>query len=270
VKQAIGSDKDQQQSDSTEVTDENNTIAEQEFTKVSFCSVDSMYRISASYPTFDNSSLNDSILAYIDESFRGYREALAACKDAQKAFQQVGQASWESMKAEVDEVKNGWEVEEGEEFPDYLFNWEFDADISVETIQPRYITFADNGYQYQGGAHGIGWESGTTFDRQTGCRVGSEQLLKNTSGQAFQKLLRKKLTEYFDCEDDNLKDELFFDPDEQTIPNGNVYLSKDVLVMQYQSYEIAAYAMGRPSATFTFQEIKPFLTDLGLRLIGEK
>ena len=269
AKQAAGSDAP---SDSTEVTDENNVQAGQEFTKVDFCSVDSILKISADYPVFaDNDVLNDSILTYVDATFRGYRQALASGKDAQKAFAELGQAQWESMKEEIEGMKSEFlsNAEEGEEMPDFMFNWEYEESIAVETIQERFVTMMNVGYQYQGGAHGISWEIGATFDRTTGKRADHEQLLKNTSGKSFQDLLKVKLAEDFECEVDALKDCLFFDPDEQEIPIGNTYLSNGKLVIQYESYEIAPYVYGHPSALFTFKEVKPYLSALGLRLTGQ-
>lgn len=269
-KQAAGSDA--QSTDSTEVTEENNTIAEQEFTKVDFCSVDSTLKLSADYPVFaDNDVLNDSILTYIDNNFRGYREALASGKVAQQAFTELGQAQWESMREEIEGLKSEFlsNAEEDEEMPDFMFNWEYEESVSVEVIHPRYVTLMNIGYQYQGGAHGISWEIGATFDRKTGKKADHEELLVNTDGKAFQDLLKVKLAEDFECEVDGLKDCLFFNPEEQAIPIGNTYLSKGKLVIQYESYEIAPYVYGHPSALFTFQEIKPFLSKLGLYLTGQ-
>ena len=273
VKQALGFDKDQQLSDSTEVTDENNTIAEQELTKVSFCSVDSIVRLSAQIPKFDNDVLNDSVWAYITMNFSNLEEAYAKNHDVKAAFEEAGKQYWEGMSAEIEGMKEEVRsnMEEGDEFPDYMFNWEYSNDIIIEDVTDTYVTFVDDGYQYQGGAHGIGWLVGATFDKQTGKRLNAENILKDPDGAGFQQLLKDGLTEYFSetCDEEGceLKDCLFDDPDEVTIPVGNMRIYKGTFIIQYQSYEIAAYVYGKPVVILTFDQIKPFLTEEGLKYI---
>ena len=263
VRQAIGSDK--QMSDSTEVTDENNAKAEPELTKVSFCSVDSMVQLSAEIPHFEDNRLNDSILAYLDRNFNGYNDLYKQYNDAEKAFKKGGEKRWNKLKSEIEELRSEWD--EGDEIPDYVFQWEYTDEVVVEEINENYVTFVNTGYEYQGGAHGISWINGTTLDRQTGSVV-TEKILKDTNSQAFQNLLKEKLGEYF--ENDDLESILFNNPNEQDIPVGNIRIYKGTIIIQYQSYEIAPYAAGLPVATITFDEIKPFLTSEGLRLTGMK
>jgi hypothetical protein len=152
-----------------------------------------------------------------------------------------------------------------------MFNWEYSNDIILEDVTDTYVTFVDDGYQYQGGAHGIGWLVGATFDKQTGKRLNAENILKDPDGAGFQQLLKDGLTEYFSetCDEEGceLKDCLFDDPNEVTIPVGNMRIYKGTFIIQYQSYEIAAYVYGKPVVILTFDQIKPFLTEEGLKYI---
>ena len=220
VKQALGFDKDQQLSDSTEVTDENNTIAEQELTKVSFCSVDSIVRLSAQIPKFDNDVLNDSVWAYITMNFSNLEEAYAKNHDVKAAFEEAGKQYWEGMSAEIEGMKE---------------------------------------------------EVRSNMEEGTGKRLNAENILKDPDGAGFQQLLKDGLTEYFSetCDEEGceLKDCLFDDPDEVTIPVGNMRIYKGTFIIQYQSYEIAAYVYGKPVVILTFDQIKPFLTEEGLKYI---
>lgn len=268
VKEALGFNKEvnEQLSEASEdKTEKNNDKAEQELMKVSFCSVDSMVQLNAEIPYFEDSRLNDSILAYMDRNFKGYRDLYKQYNDADKAFKKSGEKHWNKLKEEIEELRNEWD--EGDEIPDYVFQWEYTDEIIVEDINDNYVTFVNSGYEYQGGAHGSSWLNGTTLDRETGSVV-TEKILKNTSSQAFQNLIKEKLAEYF--ENDDLESILFSNPNEQEIPVGNIRLYRGTIIIQYQQYELAPYAYGLPVVTFTFEEIKPFLTAEGLRLTGMK
>lgn len=264
--------KNTMQQASARVTEmENSEEAEQQLTKVSYCSPDSMVQLSAEIPVYaDNDLLNDSILAYIDKNFRGFAEAYAVNHDAQGSFKSGGEALWAQLQSEIADLKA--EFEEGDEIPDYVTNWSYEDAIELEDATDNYVTFVSHGYEYQGGAHGISWVVGATLNKQTGRTIGQE-ILKDTDSAGFQTLLKKGLEEYFGdvCDDMNtsLSDWLFINPDEETIPIPNMRIYKGTFIFQYQSYEIAPYAYGMPAVILTFDQIKPYLTSEGLRLIGE-
>ena len=137
-------------------------LAEQGLTEVSFCSVDSIVRLSAQIPKFDNDVLNDSIWTYMEKNFSNLEEAYAKSHDVKAAFEEAGKQYWEGMSAEIEGMKEEVRsnMEEGDEFPDYMFNWEYSNEIIIEEVTDTYVTFVEDGYQYQGGAHGIGWVVG--------------------------------------------------------------------------------------------------------------
>jgi len=245
-------------------------VSQQQSAKVSYCSPDSMVNISAEIQTFDNNPvLNDSILEFIEQNFRGFKDYYASSGDAQDAFAKAGEGLWKTLKAEIAEMRAGMEADNEEELPDHLFAWEYQDELTVEDITDKYITYINSGYEYQGGAHGMSWAVGTTFNRATG-KIVTGAVLKDTESAGFQTLLREGLEKHFENEDGEamaLSDILFSDPDEEPIPVGNIRFTKGTVVIQYQQYEIAPYAFGMPGAVLTFDQVKPYLTAEGLQLI---
>jgi hypothetical protein len=249
-----------------------NNQAGQRFINVNFCSADSMVVLSADIPLANEGSLTDSVFAYIDQCFEGFADAYSQTKDAQKAFDMTGNAIHKKLKEEISQMRSEMESEaEGEELPEYLFTWEYEDEITKEYDMERYVTFINTTYIYQGGAHGMHTLIGTTFDKSTGKRI-DKSILTNTQSATFKALYQSELSKYFMSEDDgeatfDLRQYLFVEPENVEI--SNLRLTDHSIIFQYQPYEIAPYAAGMPMVELNFQQIKPYLTADGLRLIGK-
>lgn len=244
--------------------------AGQRFINVNFCSADSMVVLSADIPLVNEGNVTDSILAYIDNCFEGYAEAYAKTNDPYKAFDLTGNAIYKKLKEEVSQMKSEIESEaEGEELPEYLFAWEYEDDVTKEYDMDDYVTFVNTTYIYQGGAHGMHTLIGTTFDKSTGKRI-DKSILTNTQSATFKAMYLRELSNYFISESDSEEDfdlstYLFIEPEQLEI--SNLRLTDHSIIFQYQPYEIAPYAAGLPMVELTFQQMKPYLTAEGLRLI---
>ena len=136
------------------------------------------------------------------------------------------------------------------------------------------VTYTDFSESFLGGAHGISSMSGVTFRKSDGRRFGQE-MLRNTDTEAFRKLLKDGLKQYFSSasqdsiDDGQLAQLLLTDSsvDYLPLPQATPYLTKDGVAFVYQPYEIAPYAAGRPSFTVPYEKIKPFLIETILKLI---
>lgn len=245
--------------------------AGQRFIKVNFCSADSMVVLSTDFPLTNEGRLTDSIIAFIGQCFEGFDRAYAQTHDPQKALDKVGNAIHYNYKKDIKTMRSELESDADEELPEYLFAWEYESTLEKEYDLERYITLVNNAYEFQGGVHGMPYFNGVTFDKTTGRRI-DESILTNTQSAVFKALYKKKLLDYFLSEEEDgetgyLSEYLLIEPENLTL--GEMRLTDHSIVFTYQPYEIAPYACGFPTVELTFQQMKPYLTDEGLRLIGE-
>ena len=244
-------------------SDDEEDEVELQFKKFTYTSPDSsMVVLTAEVPVNDGSPLADSIIHYLDETL-GFRFAEYYKEDYKTALQKAGELRYDSLRSEVQATRA--EFDSITEDMEWTFQWEDNKEISVLANNERYVTMIENGYDYRGGAHPYHWSYGTTFDKKTGHQIDAS-VIKDADSPAFKKMFHASLGQYFEMQPgESLSDYLLIDIDD--LKPSNVYFTEDKVIFQYQPYEISYYAAGAPCATFTFKEIKPYLTKKGLRLI---
>ena len=85
------------------------------------------------------------------------------------------------------------------------------------------VTFQASVSQYTGGIHGIGYESGHTFNKINGKRFGYD-MMKDLDTPQFKRLVKEGLRMYFSCEGDGLGKALSDGRGHRTVLN-NFYTS---------------------------------------------
>ena len=137
------------------------------------------------------------------------------------------------------------------------------------------VTFQASVSQYTGGIHGIGYESGHTFNKINGKRFGYD-MMKDLDTPQFKRLVKEGLRKYFSDEgdgqamnDEALKEELVsFDGDinDLPLPDYEPYMTEQGVTFIYQPYEISYYAAGKPEFTIPYDVVKPYLTAQAIEL----
>lgn len=160
-----------------------------------------------------------------------------------------------------------------DDYVNELFHdWEFSKSYDCD----RYITFMGNTSLYEGGIHGIAFIHGATFFKESGKHFTAD-MLRKTDSPRFQKLLREALKKNFveagsheTISDEQLAEELINVEDVFSIPmpNADPFLNDKGVVFIYQPYEISYYAAGHPEAVISFRQMRPFLTQRALSLLG--
>ncbi|MBR4772662.1 MAG: DUF3298 domain-containing protein [Bacteroidales bacterium] len=171
------------------------------------------------------------------------------------------------------EVKQNVEDEEELEF---IPRCEYDFTLGKVYESTNFVVYLSEDYNYMGGAHGgVSGMGDITFDKRNGKIF--DNFLKADALEPMQGLLEKGLAEYFeepDGSDDaaSVRERLFLYDGDTTIPFPAWTPSPDEygLSFTYQQYEIAAYAMGMPSFTIPYDEVKPFLTPEAIELLNLK
>ncbi|MBO4656877.1 MAG: DUF3298 domain-containing protein [Bacteroidales bacterium] len=169
------------------------------------------------------------------------------------------------------EVKQNIEDEEELEF---VPRCEYDFTLGKVYESFNYVVYLSEDYNYMGGAHGgVSGMGDITFDKRNGKIF--TNFLKADALEPMQGLIEKGLAEYFEEPDDtaaSVREHLFLEEGDTTIPFPAWTPSPDRygLNFTYQQYEIAPYAMGMPSFTIPYDEVKPFLTPEAIELLNLK
>lgn len=153
-------------------------------------------------------------------------------------------------------------------FPGY----EYDFQLTKEYETDRFIVFLSEDYVYAGGAHGgVTGQGAVTFDKSFGKRF--TNFIKEGSLEAMQGLFVKGLVDYLNdsagsVNEQNVFDHLFLEDKVIPFPAWTPAPTKEGLCFTYQQYEIAAYALGMPSFTIPYDEVKPYLTPEAIALLN--
>ncbi|MBR4468685.1 MAG: DUF3298 domain-containing protein [Bacteroidales bacterium] len=167
----------------------------------------------------------------------------------------------EDYKAFVQEDRDGFFAEDGNEPHSAL---EENYTLSEQT--DHYVTYTTEGYLYTGGAHPMPWYYGTTFSKIDGSIVGYDMFDDTIS-------LKHIVTEnihkqYFDKYNTE-EEEYFFEPEETfALPENEPWVETDSVVFCYGAYEIAPYAAGMPLCKISKEELQPYLSQKGKKLLG--
>ena len=149
---------------------------------------------------------------------------------------------------------------------EYGFNSGLDMTFSVITNTEKFVTYEIEGYDYRGGAHGLPFSNGVTFDKTDGSQLGWEIFTDTT---ALAPIFKKYIAGYFHETSDVEIDEILFDEPAKKfpLPATAPWLVEDGVAIIYSAYEIAPYASGLPTATIPTAAIEKYLTPKAKELL---
>ncbi len=150
-------------------------------------------------------------------------------------------------------------VNEIEQYKSYGFGIGDGLVYSVDYFDRNIIAISSSGYLFMGGAHGVEHQSSTIYDLHSGKVITLDDILMNKEDTQLLQLLQKKIFEYFGVTTKEEIDANLFVKLEELRLSSTYTISEKALTFTYHPYEIAAYAAGMPSVSFTLGELKPFL-----------
>lgn len=131
------------------------------------------------------------------------------------------------------------------------------ANVSRVYEDSKIVSFESDGYSFEGGAHGISFCYGATFDKATG-----KQLDLVNDSLSLRKMITERLHQTNDMQG------LHFTQEPVPMPKAKPYVvSGGKIKFVYQPYEIGAYALGKPECEFYPYELENYLTAEGKALI---
>lgn len=214
--------------------------------------------ISVDYPTGGNDVLRDSLLTYLNRKMADVFRQFCLSSGNANVPEYAGRADGKSfvkyyscaIADSMDAINSDLQL---------TFNrcW-LQTSLHRTYEDDRVVSYEASGYAYMGGAHGLQFCDGATFDKATGRRLtllgSSEDLLR---------LVTDKLRRNQD-----LDKGLHFSQEPVPMPKAEPYLTGDGKIkFVYQPYEIGPYAMGMPSCDFYPWELEKWLTGDGKMLL---
>lgn len=158
------------------------------------------------------------------------------------------------------EYENGnveWMEEMIEEYgEDGIFHSSYSSTLSeIAYFDGRYVSFCQQEYDYQGGAHGMPLWIGLTFDLETGERLSlpdvianSEEELNSIVTEYFAEYINGNPEEFWEDALDIVRDEICFESD--------FYLTEDGIKFYFHPYALSSYAAGFPEVTIPYDEFE--------------
>ena len=171
----------------------------------------------------------------------------------------LGQSSYLSVKEAIDAF-----IEKKKE--------EFKAEEYLMTCYDHIIGTADVGLNgvinytfhedyYGGGAHPTQLVTIQRFDMQTGRTLGLWDVFSDSCSNTLKGLLTKKLMDREEVKTlDELHEKGFLEMVDMFLPQ-NFWMDKDSLSFFFNQYDIAPYALGQTSLSFSYEELKPYLKE---------
>ena len=144
-----------------------------------------------------------------------------------------------------------------------------------------FVTYANFGYVYTGGAHGASFWDSWVVDKKSGDVVSDDLLKVQTGEPEFKEILKQGVIAYLaerkgskSFNPEQLQDELLdvVKADDLPLPAAKAFLLDDGVGFVYGEYEISYYANGNIAFVVPFDKMKPYLTPQAWALAekGEK
>ena len=198
---------------------------------------DSAFVISVSWPEFKEDGPNGSLAQTLNFKI--------------KNILQVGTGTVAGAVDSMIATYTAWESED-----DFGAYWSHEHNISVRVTGGKIISLIENGWDYAGGAHGLGYVTYYNYSVETEKKLelsdlivsGGEKLLTAQAEEIFRKqndLVGKDLTEAG----------FWFGENGFTL-NTNFIVDEKSITFFYNSYEIAPYAYGPTEITIPFENFK--------------
>ena len=151
----------------------------------------------------------------------------------------------------------GGNLPEGDELMEMPFvsGNEYSTSIYVMWETPNLLTLWDGGYEYAaGGAHGMPWGYGTTFDLKNLRELAFDDIITQAGHEAVMKMIIAQLQEEYGDTD------MLNAPGEIGFPGTDPALDAEGVRFDYGAYEIGPYALGMPGVVIPYEKMKPYLT----------
>jgi len=184
----------------------------------------------------------------IEEEFPGADEINRVLKEYQESVIAYAKDGTGDYREEV--LKQG----EMNETDIQMMQYSYWSDLErISYFDSNYVSFYLNESIYEGGAHGMPYRTGFTFDLKTGKRLTLPDLIGN-SEQELKEIVTKYFKEYIDLDPDKFWEDAVDTVRMYTDYDSDFYLTEKGIRFYFGPYAIASYADGFQEVTIPYSE----------------
>lgn len=231
---------------------------------------DMTYKISVDFPISGPRPLIDSIRTHVFdelftyESFSGEDDTSMTYKlpplgtDLTPLLEKAGRKFFQDN------------LEVYSDVPEYTIRNSYQQEIKFIAVTSNYVSFKFNGYYYGGGAHGLPWEFGLSFNCSNGKVITWEDLFTPNGLKILNPVIEYYLrAQYFADEEESDVD--FWCKQSELVNYASFpVLTQKGLTVHFCAYSIGPYAIGMPTCTIPYNVIAEFMTPFGKKLTHQK
>ena len=154
--------------------------------------------------------------------------------------------------------------------PEYTIRDSYQQEIKLIAVTSNYLSFKFDGYYYCGGAHGLPWEFGLSFNCSNGKVITWEDLFTPNGLKILNPMIDYYLrAQYFEGEEEG--DIEFWCKQSELVDYASFpVLTQKGLTVHFSAYAIGPYAIGMPTCTIPYNVIAEFMTPFGKKLTHQK
>jgi hypothetical protein len=140
---------------------------------------------------------------------------------------------------------------------EYEVYYNFETGFSVTYNSKSFLSIVMDHYQYTGGAHGNYYSIGYNINLNDGNLLSLEDIVDQNSLDLLSYECEEAILNLFDA--NSLYDAGMFEDEINILPDQDFFITPTALVLQFDPYEIAPYAMGEIRAEISFEKISDIL-----------
>ena len=134
-----------------------------------------------------------------------------------------------------------------------------EREVKLVTDSLNFVTFEVNGYDYTGGAHGMPYFYGASFNKDDGSQLGWDMFADTTQ---LAPIIKAQIEDYFDDTDMNIEESLFDGVyDNFPLPYTEPWFTAGGVKFVYSAYEIAPYVAGMPECTVPYKKVEKYFSE---------
>ncbi len=150
-------------------------------------------------------------------------------------------------------------IADSETYEIYPADWVFSFETNFKTtyLSEDFLSVVMEHYEFTGGAHGNYFYLGFNFRLSDGKLFQLNDIIKETQFENLSLFCEQEILEKFKA--NSLIDAGVFEDEINIPPDQDFYIKPNYLVIQFDPYEIAAYAIGSIEIELSFDRIKNLL-----------
>jgi len=141
-----------------------------------------------------------------------------------------------------------------------------ELNVTLASDSANFLTYEVSAYDYTGGAHGMPFYYGVSFNKEDGSKLGWDMFADTTQ---LAPIIKEHIADYFEESTDAGFEECLFDGVYENFPLPYIepWFTAEGVKFVYSAYEIAPFVVGMPECTVPYKKVEKYFSDKGKALL---